>query len=485
MGLPHRLKRGNGMNHDALMERIFGYSNAGEHEKIEKLVFSLPQEERSFSMVCQLACAYNNLNRLDESIRTLLSIEDPGRDHPVWNFFLGYAYFYSGRKETAKPYLQRAKDLEPAIPMGDLLARCAEEPVPVTQEFFLERLRECIPGAARVEGGGVLIPGWNMRIEGSVESGKQTTLHYHISCPEWDQRLYECCSAFSFTLAQSSFVQGMLSAIQAMMNKRPAEPFETRFDGERRQVMRYESGIVSMGTNDVPNQEPDVYWKLLGEKIKPRLGKGRLNGVKIYAAKVYGETIGECRINDTVSRELSEILKDYAGGFTGDLVSQKQFFLFRQDTEPYPYTQEAVNGYTEEAVKLFDLLYDREDFDDAYDGALHERLGDPVLVYGFHYFLPEIAAEQAFPEVGYAETVTLNRKEVYKSQIRDYQAVKNGFHAAMGQGLVSDEAYRKLIAYSATYGCIAQAQEAGVRIEEGQLRMTSLQFNPPDGFRLR
>jgi hypothetical protein len=320
----------------------------------------------------------------------------------------------------------------------------------------------------------------------------------------WDQEVYECCSGLgateqaAFLLVQRSFANGMLSVIKDVMNKEDAGKFDASFDTVPLRFNRYKSGIVNMGIEGKPSTkggatppfDPDEYWNLLGERIKQRLGKRRVNYIKIYASKNNDHIIGECRINDMASPELNKILYDYAALWNVEnFFSQKLFFFCCQETGPYPYSAKQINEYTVFAIDLFDKLYDKEIFYEEYQTELINKTGDAALAESFYSFLPELAAENAFPNVNYPETVLIKRagvtREFYKTQLADYCAVRAGLNSALGSGLVSNEAYKKMILYSASYGSISQAKEKGVDIEKGELRLVSLCFELPDTYIVR
>ena len=62
-----------------------------------------------YTLTCLLARAYNNLaqgrdeERLGRAVELLLSVEEEGRDDPLWHYRLGYAYFYLDQEEKALP----------------------------------------------------------------------------------------------------------------------------------------------------------------------------------------------------------------------------------------------------------------------------------------------------------------------------------------------------------------------------------------------
>jgi hypothetical protein len=389
--------------------------------------------------------------------------------------------------------------------MGDLLLHCEEKTFELNHDTFLKSLIEIIPLKSVIKNGAVYIPDWDMTIRGDAENRNGVmVLNYYISCMYWDQEVYECCSGLgateqaAFLLAQRSFANGMLSVIKDLMNKENAGKFDSLFDTVPLHFSLYKSGIGNMGIGAKPSakdgvtppSDPDEYWNLLGEKIKQRLGKQRVNYIKVFASKNNDHVIGECRINDIVSPELSKILYDYAEPWnTENFFSQKLFFFCCQETGPYPYSVKQINEYTVFAIDLFDKLYDSNNFCEDYHSELSKKTGDAVLSESFYSFLPELAAENAFPHVQYPETVQIKcagtTRDFYKTQLADYCAVQAGLTAALNNGRVGNEAYKKMILYSASYGSISEAKEKGVNIENGDLRLVSLCFELSDTYIVR
>ena len=103
-----------------LSERLKQWHQEEEHQNIIDCL-----EERSktqgldYTLTCLLARAYNNLaqngdeERLGRGIELLLSVEEQGRDDPLWHYRLGYAYFYLDQEEKALPCFERAAQLDP------------------------------------------------------------------------------------------------------------------------------------------------------------------------------------------------------------------------------------------------------------------------------------------------------------------------------------------------------------------------------------
>lgn len=106
----------------ALLEQLNQWHQAEEYQKIIDAVEAVPPQQRSYQLTCQLARAYNNLAKpgeaelLEKAAQLLQSVQEQGKDDPLWNYRLGYALFYLDRKEEALAHFQRVMELDPDDP---------------------------------------------------------------------------------------------------------------------------------------------------------------------------------------------------------------------------------------------------------------------------------------------------------------------------------------------------------------------------------
>lgn len=88
-----------------------------EHHQFRKIIDALeaiPDDQHTPEMDCELARAYNNeaspsdQNMLKKAIALLMRHEERFHDNALWNFRIGYAYFYLDQAHRALPYFERA-----------------------------------------------------------------------------------------------------------------------------------------------------------------------------------------------------------------------------------------------------------------------------------------------------------------------------------------------------------------------------------------
>ena len=101
-----------------------------KNQKIIEIITSLPEEELDYNILGKLARAYNNNNQCEEGLKVLLSLKDDGENDSIWNFRVGYSYYYSEKAkenpeylEEAKKYFEKCLELNPNEPDGDTLLR--------------------------------------------------------------------------------------------------------------------------------------------------------------------------------------------------------------------------------------------------------------------------------------------------------------------------------------------------------------------------
>ncbi len=374
-------------------------------------------------------------------------------------------------------------------------------------DFILHHgLHEMLETEDAVEDGRLFLPAWHATLTPEIAqlTPQGIVLNLHLSAPQWGTSLFECSVGMgadsmrtNIGMATGSFLFSFMQGVSRMERQEDPLSLRTSFAGREHRWKVYRSNIVGMGA--VPElRDPDVYWDALSEGIAKRLGNQKLCYVKVYGAKMGDDITGECRVNDVKSEELSAIVSGLVRRWdVRGFASQKQFFFLRQEPDtvlPYPYFGPEDAALLREriiaAVRLFHACKTEADFD-----TLKERTaqatGDPILAAECHTFLPEICTQNAFPEVGYQETVDLiwpggEKTTVYKNQLADYYPMVNALFSAFSEGVFGEAAndiYRSYIASSASHGAIAQAQEKGSNLSD--LRMTALLCSVDDTFALR
>ncbi len=101
------------MDHKELLEQIDVWHDEGDHQEIVDAILALPVKDRDYELIGQLAVAYNNTEKYNEAIQTLLDTAKEGKNHHKWYYRLGYAYSALEKYEEAISNFTEAIKLDP------------------------------------------------------------------------------------------------------------------------------------------------------------------------------------------------------------------------------------------------------------------------------------------------------------------------------------------------------------------------------------
>ena len=82
-----------------LRKQLAQWHENDEYQKIVDAILAIPEKERDYELIGQLARALNNLGDYETATEMLLMVEKDGVGDPLWHYRLGYAYYYSNRFE--------------------------------------------------------------------------------------------------------------------------------------------------------------------------------------------------------------------------------------------------------------------------------------------------------------------------------------------------------------------------------------------------
>ena len=453
-------------------QEIAYLSDEGHYTDIIDVLGNIPESELSFFEVCQLAMAYNNVDRLQDSIDVLMQVWDIGEQHAVWNYYLGYALVFSGQKQEARARLLRARELDPYVPAEAILHYCIcydeNEGQPI-ENMLPVWVCQLVGGI--LENGTIVLPEYNVKIEPWVQAidvrdaSTMVTLCFNITLPT-GAVLFELCAGLgenvldAITTALGSFYSGIYSAVYNLCHNNVPCSVE---DTTHRMWNVYLGNIVSMGATPVVAN--DYYYNLFKNTLPNYLCNRSTVYMKIYGAK-HGENITpECRVNNAISRTLSDILQPQIATWPSSVFSShKQFLLFMPENTDavsrYPYTQQEIDEHVKTAVSLF---CDKNIEYSAVHPLLAETLNDANLASELYGFIPELCAEQAFEKVTSPDEIHIyvkGEEHIYtKWQITAYHLIADALEKGFQNNLFPEDAFRECIFCSSTFNVIRNAKE--------------------------
>ena len=96
-----------------LLEKIESLYEMGKHQEIIDLIEALPTEQLDTELIGELGKAYNNIENYEKGLKILKSIENEEGDNALWNWRVGYSYFFLKDYIKAEKYFLKAYELEP------------------------------------------------------------------------------------------------------------------------------------------------------------------------------------------------------------------------------------------------------------------------------------------------------------------------------------------------------------------------------------
>jgi len=96
-----------------LLEKIGKLHEAEKYQEIIDLIEGLPKEQLDTDLIGELGRAYNNVENYEKGLEILKSIETEVGDTALWNWRVGYSYFFLKDFISAKKCLLKAYELNP------------------------------------------------------------------------------------------------------------------------------------------------------------------------------------------------------------------------------------------------------------------------------------------------------------------------------------------------------------------------------------
>ncbi len=349
-------------------------------------------------------------------------------------------------------------------------------------EFLKNDLKDTLqPFGSRVEGDKVVLDLLNVAIVPRLyEMDSQSNAlicqtGYYVSSPEWGSEIYDTSVGVgkdeesAVKTSQTGFLYALMDTVIAMKKHRNPERVTSRFAGKRHGWNAYLGNIVAMGGSR--QVDMDFYWKALKNKIAERIGNQKIVPVKIYVSTTgKGEVTAECRINNIIQHDLSEMLHRIAEKIEIDhFMSEKQYIILEQDKDTvidYPYTELEISEKVSAAMQLYEKCNEEDSFD-TFNEQFTEVVQEDNLILEILKFVPEICAEYRFDALRYPDTINMLVREiqvdVYKTQIYSYAPIYNGVMKTLQGGLLNDaeKVFEAFVQMSSLFETLGRAMEDG------------------------
>ena len=98
---------------ETLLEEIERLHDLEKYQEIIDLIEGLPKEQLDTDLIGELGRAYNNIENYKKGLEILKSIESEVGDTALWNWRVGYSYFFLKDYIKAEKYFLKAYELEP------------------------------------------------------------------------------------------------------------------------------------------------------------------------------------------------------------------------------------------------------------------------------------------------------------------------------------------------------------------------------------
>lgn len=351
--------------------------------------------------------------------------------------------------------------------------------------------------ANMIEADQLVFPRWDLRVRAQIDSLDERVMAvctFRLDCPRFDETLIERCSGAgkdpdqAIGSAAASFLFGMMAAVITLMRGESVLQLTTEFGGKERKWNCIQSEIIGMGQPLSTDHRLD-YWNALKSRLPQVLGSRKVTVIQVYGARqAEGSVTAECRVNGIVCRFLSEAIAAVVQTWDNpEFVSRRQIFILEQDRAQaalFPYTKDQIRAMTTQAMRLFQAC-DTQAKLDRYTEILSRDLNDASLAEQFRFFLPEICAENAFPELPIDEHLSLQTSNqtttITLFQLTAVEWMKEAVYEGFKNEDFDNELFRQLISLSSLAAAVHSRKQKGKALKD---QPVTLQFHVSSLFQL-
>lgn len=363
------------------------------------------------------------------------------------------------------------------------------------QKILLDKLHQYIKEENTIGNNSIHFKNYGIVIHSDIvkleeEEGKAVAVvNFYVDVPIFDEIFFECATGISDTKEKAllsvigSFILCILDGLLKFIRSGYHYGIAIEFLGRKKSFKVSETLIMKIG--DKEDKDVDSFWFLIKDHISLRIYNKRAYYIKVYGANLgNGEVIGEVRINNVISKYLSDIVaKDVKNWETGTgFYSRKQFFFIEQSKNTYiayPYTHKQIETFTYIVIQELSKCSTNGDYKKSRDN-IKKLISDENLAMELFYFIPEICAENAFKDANHCEYIRAiirgDEYKIYKSQFTVYYMIKEVIMRGLQNGKLRKDVYQKLILISSTYNIISKSMKDGSDISNINVKL-SMRFD--------
>lgn len=473
-----------------ILEKIEKLHNAEKHKEIIKLI-EKQKEPLSYELTCLLARAYCNIpiksiedtGYISKGLSLLLSVEDMGKNDPLWHYRTGYAYFYSDDEEKALYHFNKTVELIPKTKenaekwkdfnIGYFIGECEDiiKAKKINEKFgtgenaseqdiidfiLFALMHRSFPKDDIINDNSIYIPEWMLIIKPVIinYADDRVEIEWNITCPLFDTGLKEETFGAGDNLKEAVFIAAgtftasiLLAVKNALTKSNNKLSYTSEFNGHiHNWNVYYNPLLIARDEMQTGKIDDLILWNQISPFLDAYLGNQKSVCIKIYVAKFAGSIISECSIDNIYINELSNTIGDFIDDFDvkDSFFTMRQYIILSQEEETtLPYIYDGKEGYVElknKLKKILNVIYeiqpfnkeDNEDMEDAFFyliSRLDEEVDDFTLCIESLIFIPEIFAANVYDNIAFPESITIYTQDdeeplqILYTQFNDYSRI--------------------------------------------------------------
>ena len=126
---------------EKLLNELTDLFEQDKHNMIVEVLTQIPEENLDFDLTNHLGRAYNNIEEYEKALKTLYTVSEKGKKDALWNFRVGYAYFYKNENEKALPYFEKSAELGDKTAINFIRMTKGKLNIPQDKNIFIDNVK--------------------------------------------------------------------------------------------------------------------------------------------------------------------------------------------------------------------------------------------------------------------------------------------------------------------------------------------------------